>query len=615
MSKCTYNHLKELTSLPQLCTYISNNCPGDYINFYYLHFCTFNSHYYITIPIFTIALIILFYLLSDTSNNFLGFSLTKIVDKLKINQNIAGVTILAFGNGASDVISSLVASNEIEGLEFAIGSLIGGGMFITSFVFGLVIYYGNNLSVNSEFYNRDIILYIISVVYLVLICFYGKINLGVSFGFIIIYVIYVGLAIYQDRKHRIPFSVIEQNMNFNKIEDIKNTDIDLENNAIELITGSSYSSIGGNDNPKIILSKEGINDNITNKLEGISTDKNEEREEVSIDSEISTSTSNNSKIEKSIIAAQIGNDIKDNIKEQILLQVKEELLYNDKTVSKILDDNIQQLKIKVKKYYYNYKESNWDDDAFYWKLYYILLDLPFTLIRELTIPIYEDKKWNKIKFCLNPLCQFIFFTYTLNLYDYFLENVFSLILILTILILLTIFLLSKVDENTPKKYEYIIIIFTFIMSLFWLWFVANILISILQTIGLIFNIPDSFLAMTILTYGNCVTDLFLNISLVKGGYGEMALAGSIGGPLFNLLIGLGSSLFKMNINFGTIEIHMFDKENFICVLAIFSLIINLIRLFIQSRNNGYVLRNNIAYGGFVVYVFFFVAVIIFTFIK
>ena len=467
MSKCTYNHLKELTSLPQLCTYISNNCPGDYINFYYLHFCTFNSHYYITIPIFTIALIILFYLLSDTSNNFLGFSLTKIVDKLKINQNIAGVTILAFGNGASDVISSLVASNEIEGLEFAIGSLIGGGMFITSFVFGLVIYYGNNLSVNSEFYNRDIILYIISVVYLVLICFYGKINLGVSFGFIIIY-------------------------NFNKIEDIKNTDIDLENNAIELITGSSYSSIGGNDNPKIILSKEGINDNITNKLEGISTDKNEEREEVSIDSEISTSTSNNSKIEKSIIAAQIGNDIKDNIKEQILLQVKEELLYNDKTVSKILDDNIQQLKIKVKKYYYNYKDSNWDDDAFYWKLYYILLDCPFTLIRELTIPIYEDKKWNKIKFCLNPLCQFIFFTYTLNLYDYFLENVFSLILILTILILLTIFLLSKVDENTPKKYEYIIIIFTFIMSLFWLWFVANILISILQTIGLIFNIPDSF---------------------------------------------------------------------------------------------------------------------------
>ncbi len=617
MSKCTYNQLKELTTFSQLCTYISNNCPGDYINFYYLHFCTFNSHYYLTIPIFTIILIILFYLLSDTSNNFLGYSLTKLVDKLKINQNIAGVTILAFGNGASDVISSLVASNEIEGLEFAIGSLIGGGMFITSLVFGLVIYYGNNLSVNSEFYNRDIILYIISVVYLILICLYGKINLGITFGFFIIYIIYVGLAIYQDRKHRIPFSVLEQNMNFNKIDDIKNNDIDIENNAIELISGSSYKSIGDNYNPKIILSKEGSNDNINNKTEEISNYKKEERNEVSIDSEVSTintSISNNSKLENSIIAAHADN-IKDDIKKQILNQVKEELVYNNQTVSKLLDDNIQQLKIKVKKYYYNYKESNWDDDAFYWKLYYILLDLPFTLIRELTIPIYEDKKWNKIKFCLNPLCQFIFFTYTLKLYNYFLENVFSLILILTILIVITIFSISKVDEDTPKKYEFLIIILTFIMSLFWLWFIANILIAILQTIGLIFNIPDSFLAMTILTFGNCVTDLFLNISLVKGGYGEMALAGSIGGPLFNLLIGLGVSLFKMNINFGTIAIRMFTKENFICILAIFSLIINLIRLFIQSRNNGYVLRNSIAYGGFIVYFLFLIAVIIFTFFR
>ena len=48
-----------------------------------------------------------------------------------------------------------------------------------------------------------------------------EINLGISFGLIIIYVIYVGLAIYQERKHRIPFSVLQQNINFNKIEDIK----------------------------------------------------------------------------------------------------------------------------------------------------------------------------------------------------------------------------------------------------------------------------------------------------------------------------------------------------------------------------------------------------------
>ena len=239
MSSCTYTQISKITSIPQICTFISKNCPQDYINFYYLHYCTFESHYYYTVPTFTIILIILFYLLSDTSNNFLGTALTKIVEKLKINQNIAGVTILAFGNGASDVISSLVVSNEIDGLEFAIGSLIGGGIFITSFIISLIIFYGNNLTVNPEFFNRDILLYIISVIYLVLICIYGKINLIVSSGFIVIYIIYVVFAIYQDRKKNyIENKFLNENESFSKIDnDIKNLNINL-NNAIELTSGT-----------------------------------------------------------------------------------------------------------------------------------------------------------------------------------------------------------------------------------------------------------------------------------------------------------------------------------------------------------------------------------------
>jgi Ca2+/Na+ antiporter len=35
--------------------------------------------------------------------------------------------------------------------------------------------------------------------------------------------------------------------------------------------------------------------------------------------------------------------------------------------------------------------------------------------------------------------------------------------------------------------------------------------------------------------------------LAKKGYGEMAIAGSIAGPLFNVLVGLGISLIRKNI--------------------------------------------------------------------
>ena len=61
--------------------------------------------------------------------------------------------------------------------------------------------------------------------------------------------------------------------------------------------------------------------------------------------------------------------------------------------------------------------------------------------------------------------------------------------------------------------------------------------------------------MTLLAFGNSAPgkiilnniDLSVNISLAKAGYGEMAIAGSIAGPLFNVLIGLGISLIKKNL--------------------------------------------------------------------
>ena len=103
----------------------------------------------LTIPLLVFLAIICFYLLSDTANKYLSQALTNISDKLKLSQNLAGVTILAFGNGANDVISSIIASesDEVDGLEVAIGSLLGVGMFVSCLVFSLVVYIAKNIEV------------------------------------------------------------------------------------------------------------------------------------------------------------------------------------------------------------------------------------------------------------------------------------------------------------------------------------------------------------------------------------------------------------------------------------------------------------------------------------
>ena len=136
-----------------------------------------------------------------------------------------------------------------------------------------------------------------------------------------------------------------------------------------------------------------------------------------------------------------------------------------------------------------------------------------------------------------------------------------------------------------------------------------------MTISNIININKYFLGMTILTYGNSISDLMLNLSLVNLGYSEMALSGSISGPLFNLLIGLGIPLIKFNVKIGKINIELFNKNNFIGIICLLILIGNLITLGIQAKLNNYHLTYKFAIIRYIFYFTFFIIICFITFIR
>lgn len=74
-------------------------------NFYELHFCTFNDHAYITVPIVLLIIALCFYILGSTADSFLSPALAKLSMTLGMSESLAGVTLLALGNGAPDVVS------------------------------------------------------------------------------------------------------------------------------------------------------------------------------------------------------------------------------------------------------------------------------------------------------------------------------------------------------------------------------------------------------------------------------------------------------------------------------------------------------------------------------
>jgi len=146
------------------------------------------------------------YNLGSTADSYLSPALERISDKLSCSESLAGVTLLALGNGAPDVFSAISAGGDSSSngdIMLSVCSLIGSAFFITTFVMYLAVNASEpdkKIRVTKRFFTRDLIFLNITMVYLLLIMFVIKeINFYVSAGFIIIYFVFVLIVVFQSK--------------------------------------------------------------------------------------------------------------------------------------------------------------------------------------------------------------------------------------------------------------------------------------------------------------------------------------------------------------------------------------------------------------------------------
>jgi sodium/potassium/calcium exchanger 6 len=170
-------------------------------DFNQMHFCDLNSKMYITIPIWLLILFISFYVLGSTADDYLSPALAKISETFGMSESLAGVTLLALGNGAPDVITAIAAGGGEEGGVFlAVGSLMGGGLFISGIVSAVVIFASSKpIHLLGRTMIRDIVFYIIALLILLSWSLVGEINIYYGISFLLLYVIYVVYVVIQDK--------------------------------------------------------------------------------------------------------------------------------------------------------------------------------------------------------------------------------------------------------------------------------------------------------------------------------------------------------------------------------------------------------------------------------
>ena len=146
-----------------------------------------------------------FFLLSFTADEFLSPSLQEISKTFRLSESLAGVTLMAMGGGAPDLIASLTAAQggDLEGIEMGIAVLVGSSLFILAIINAGILWYSpGTIKMNKQFFTRDALFLLVAIIVLLYsIVFRGKLDLVMSVIFIVLYCAYAVIVVYQDRLH------------------------------------------------------------------------------------------------------------------------------------------------------------------------------------------------------------------------------------------------------------------------------------------------------------------------------------------------------------------------------------------------------------------------------
>ncbi|KAJ5902369.1 Sodium/calcium exchanger membrane region [Penicillium taxi] len=109
--------------------------------------------------------------------------------------------------------------------------------------------------------------------------------------------------------------------------------------------------------------------------------------------------------------------------------------------------------------------------------------------------------------------------------------------------------------SLPDSWRPVLALLGFLVAISWIATIATEVVSLLKTLGVILNISDSLLGLTIFAVGNSLGDLVADITVARLGYPVMALSACFGGPMLNILLGIGLGGLYMTINGGKTRRH------------------------------------------------------------
>jgi len=701
------------------CYFYSSVCPSDrLLDYNTFCYCTLGDNTVVFVfgmILLVVWLLVLFYMLSQAAESHFCPMLSEISSALRMSPDLAGMSILAFGNGAPDVFSSIAAFQQND-VGVLVGEMTGAGAFITHVIVGAI---GVISSVTLRPYSflRDLLCYLAGLAFVLGLLIDEWLHLWEAILFLVFYFCYLGVAIVihvvEVKKGKA--SVVGKGKNNEENQPLIQNEIVIEageatltdpgygtfaggrrrramsvhvsevnaefvDGAATMTTTTTTTTTTGDETattitplltpgerlPRDFTRGHGIrarssspslklNDEDAAALKKEFQEMKKEEEDVDevpeLDlpsTEYSLQADDTSKAptgkqatEKKLMSERRTRELKAfselrsvassaatvfmpkyayqpqnrRYDDLDVLRAKQRHMFRNGILNVVQDwkeDGELTIPASFSEVQVNSQVSQakelmesqpsllqrfksfvqWEEMGKFGRVLYVIM-LPISLLMYLTVPHPEDDAYNKwllaVSTATSPLT--IFWAFDLFLED---DIWIPLAVVIPVFVIFGILIAIFADpEGLPRWLQFVFIFLGFVSSMMWIYFTADEVVSLLQFFAGIIGTSSTIMGLTVLAWGNCIGDFVADLTVSNQGYPEMGIAATYGGPLFNLLIGMGLGGTLAAIEEGKVPCPLHDimlvDFSYLIVALVISAIIITARRFLVDKIMGIIL--------------------------
>ncbi|KAG7897436.1 hypothetical protein KL905_005148 [Ogataea polymorpha] len=571
-----------------VCQFILDTCDRSNFKYLELYYC---SGYLSQMPAWLVASMFmglistLFFVLGFLASNFLTPNLTFLARLLNLGEKLSGLTLLAFANGAPDILSTWTAMNS-DSTALAIGELLGSANFALTVVVGTMAIV-RPFAVDYTSFVRDVTLFLTLVVLSLLFLVDGKIRLSESIAMCLLYATYILISFLSPDKL---LAETRPKVHDQTSAETEATAVDtFEQNIESLETGQSF-RLSLADSIKLAFRTCDLK-HIANYYRGESGDEAVQTQQhtVPVPSHIVITPADDDTPQSPVSAD-----------DQLLLPTqlsRTSSVASATSISTILSAEPIEVSWRTK-LIPNYGRLAMRNKPF--ESLFNILTLPLAFCINVAVPTPAN---SRKEFDLNV--RFFHVQLLLTPLVVLQELSFQTLQLTGVLFAANIVLSALGHTFYRRLFPAFSALVGFVNVLNLITAAASEIVSILKNTGTIYGVDESVLGLTVLSMGNSIGDLITNSTLASLGLALTGLHACFGSPLLYILFGVGLSSLVVCIKTGSpVE---FTVDNHLKMSSFSLVVILLIYISIVPLRNWRVDR----FVGYVA-VFFWIAVTLFN---